>query len=157
MSCHRSSESEQLFSEIAFSKQKVEEKEPKENTFDLLGFFAKSIQREPTKLSYSFEKCHLPIAPCFNLSSFPSAGNSCWGSGDHLFPSIWSWGKESGCSHFCEILPLSPHGRFSSYIPRPQTLTSLVVTTVNMPIKRLRLHLLDELSTLCGICKLHNH
>ena len=32
-----------------------------------------------------------------------------------------------------------------------------VVTTVNMPIKRLRLHLLDELSTLCGICKLQNH
>ena len=154
MSCHHSSESEQLFSEVAFSKQKVEEKEPKENAQSCLDFCQEHTERAHQVELFSMKNAISPNSSMFQLELFPL----CW----ELFLGFWGpsisqhlvLGKGEWMSPFLwNSSIVSPHARFSSYIPRPQTLTLLG----DMPIKRLRLHLLDELSTLCGICKLYNH
>lgn len=125
MSCCLPSESEQVFSEVPFNKWKVEEKEPSEEAHSHW-IFARRMQKESTKLCWH-EKCHLSRSPHSSTCTFLTlAGNSCWASGVHLFPSIWPWGNERRCPHSWEIPPTSLPGMDSPpAFQRPPTLTSL--------------------------------
>lgn len=81
MSCHHSSESEQLFSEVAFSKQKVEEKEPKENAQSCLDFCQEHTERAHQVELFSMKNAISPNSSMFQLELFPL----CW----ELFLGFW--------------------------------------------------------------------
>lgn len=110
-------------------------------------FFAKRMQKESTKLNYSAQKkkmLSLSITSCFNSYCTHPAGTQL---GFHRPPvSLFLWIS----SH------LSPKSGSSSSFQRPPTLTSLGGDHRQYASQKAQVPV-TQLSSLCGICKWHNH
>lgn len=154
LSCHPPSEPEQLFFEVAFSKQKTEEKKTLKGDPWPLDFYQEMAERVhyvvlfTTKNVMSVNNFMFPFA---SFSLLLGAGVGRPPVSPHLV-----LGKEEAMSHSCGIPPTSPAMVTLLLHSRGPSLTSLGGDHCQCSCRNAQVPVAQAVSS-CGICKLHNH